>query len=157
MTLKSNLDYRCPQCQRAWLPHVRGLVCPGCGRAVPDGEVTGILAEALESARYNQRLYGRMDVEYWLERSMGDRYLAWGFKALEAARRDGTVGAQQAAVTALMDLDLADMTPVRPHVLDFLAALVERYRAAVAREPDAWEKMPEPEKPFFGRKIIEDA
>lgn len=157
MTIKSQIEYECPGCRREWLPHAKGLACPWCGRPLPDGEETGILAEALESARFNMRLYGRFELEFWIARRLGDRYLEWGFKALQAALGRPDLPARAAALAALMDIDLEEMTPLREHVLDFLAALIEQYRQASARNPADWQKMPEPEKPFFGRKIIDDA
>ena len=48
------------------------------------------------------------------------------------------------------------MTPYRAHILGYLTAVIEGCRKATAANPDDWKKMPEPEKPFFGRKIIED-
>jgi hypothetical protein len=156
MTLKSQIDYQCPQCQLIWLPFKPGLSCPSCGRAVPDAEVTGIVAEALESARFNKRLYGKMEVEFWIARRLGDRYFEWGFKALQLANENKEMSSGQAALGALMDLKLEEMAPYREHVLGFLTALVDAFRADVARRPLEWEKMPEPEKSFFGRKIIDD-
>ena len=157
MTLKSQIDYQCPQCQLAWLPFKPGLSCPSCGRAVPDAEVTGIVAEALESARFNRRLYGKMEVEFWITRRLGDRYLEWGFKALQLAEANQQMPGTQIALAALMDLNLEEMTPHREHVLGFLAHLVDAFREDVSRRPQDWEKMPEPDKPFFGRKIIDDS
>jgi hypothetical protein len=130
--------------------------CPYCKRAVPDSEVTGIVSETLESARYNKRLYGRFELEYWLSRRLGDKYMAWGFKALQMAEIEPQTPAQSIAVAALMDLDLEEMTPYREHIAGFLSALVEAYRVAFKADPKAWEKIPEPEKPFFGRKIIDE-
>lgn len=156
MTIKSQIEYRCPQCQGVWLPYAAGLVCPFCKRALPDSEVTGIIAEALESARYNKQLYGRFDLEYWMARRLGDRYLAWGFKALQAAETNPRTLAINIAIATLMELDLEEMAQQREHIAGFLVALVEAYRQSVAANPKEWEKIPDPEKPFFGRKIIED-
>jgi hypothetical protein len=156
MTLKSQIDYQCPQCQLTWLPFKPGLNCPSCGRAIPDSEVTGIIAEALESARFNKRLYGKMEVEYWITRRLGDRYLEWGFKALQLADVNREMPSSQAALSALMDLNLEEMTPYREHVLGFLVQLVDAFKVDVKQRPLEWEKMPEPEKPFFGRKVIDD-
>ena len=33
---------------------------------------------------------------------------------------------------------------------------IEAYRASIKADPKSWEKIPEPEKPFFGRKIIDE-
>ena len=156
MVLKSQIDYQCPQCQQQWLPYSSGLCCPKCGRTVPDAEVTGILAEALESARYNKRLYGRFELEYWIARRLGDRYLEWGFKALQLAEAQPEAPPEKLALAALLDIDLEDLAPLRAHISGFLSELVMRYRDAVARAPADWEKMPEPEKPFFGRKVLDD-
>jgi hypothetical protein len=156
MTLKSQIDYQCPQCQLAWLPFEKGSACPSCGRVVPDAEVTGIIAEALESARFNKRLYGKMDVEFWITRRLGDRYMEWGFKALSAADANPEMPAKQVALGTLMDLNLEEMAPHRAHVLGFLERFVEAYREQIKARPNDWQKMPEPEKPFFGRKIIDD-
>lgn len=156
MTLKSLSEYSCPQCKLEWLPYQPGLACPSCKRAVPDGEVTGILAEALESARYNKRLYGRIKLEYWIPHRLGDHYLEWGFAALQKAEEQPQSPAQTIAVATLMDIDLGDMALLREHIAQYLEKLIERYRDAIARNPADWVKMPEPEKPFFGRKIIED-
>jgi hypothetical protein len=156
VTLKSQSEYRCPQCSQAWLPFGAGLRCPACAREVPAAEVTAIIAEALESARFNKRLYGRYELEYWTARTLGDRYLAWGFKAIHIAEGHPQMPDAKVALAALMDLDLEELTPLRAHVLQFLEALVAQYRAAIAARPADWEKMPEPDKPFFGRKIIDD-
>jgi hypothetical protein len=156
VTLKSQNDYRCPDCGQAWLPFSVGLQCPQCRRPVPDAEVSNIIPEALESARYNKRLYGRYELEYWTARTLGDRYFGWGFKAIQFAESNPSMSPGQVALAALMDLDLEELTPLRTHVLAFLELLVEHYRAALAANPADWEKMPEPEKPFFGRKIIDD-
>jgi hypothetical protein len=156
VTIKSQIEYHCPNCQGAWLPYAAGLACPYCKRALPDSEVTGIVAEALESARYNKQLYGRFDLEYWMARRLGDKYLAWGFKALQLAEADPQSPARNIAIAALMELDLEEMAAHREHAAGFLAALIEAYRAAIKADPKAWEKIPEPEKPFFGRKTIED-
>ncbi|HYG76943.1 MAG TPA: hypothetical protein VEK08_18200 [Planctomycetota bacterium] len=156
MVLKSQLEYACPKCQCSWLPFAPGLSCPQCGRAVPDAEVTAILTEALEAARFNKRLYGKFELEFWITRFLGDRYLEWGFKALQRAEAQAQTPARVVALAALMDTNLEEFAPYREHVLHFLEALIERYREAVSRAPADWEKMPEPEKPFFGRKIIED-
>lgn len=156
MVLKSQIDYQCPQCGLEWLPHAAGLSCPQCGRAVPDAEVMGILAEALESARFNKRLYGRFELEYWIARRRGDRYLEWGFKALQLAEAQPDAPAGKLALAALMDIDLEELAPLREHAMRFLVDLIGAFRDAVARAPKEWEKMPEPEKPFFGRKMSED-
>ena len=156
MVLKSQIDYVCPQCAREWLPYASGLLCPQCGRAVPDAEVTGIIGEALESAKFNKRLYGHYDLEYWLARRLGDRYLEWGFKALQLAESQPDATAEQLALATLMDIDLEDAAPLREHIMGFLAALIAAFREARGKAPQDWEKMPEPEKPFFGRKIIDD-
>jgi len=156
MVLKSQSDYECPQCKTLWLPYAKGLHCPHCNRSVPDGEVTQILVEALESARFNKRLYGRFDLEFWITRLLGDRYLAWGFKALQVAESQPNTPPRAVALAALMDIDLEECAPMREPILEFLSVLVEKYREAIALAPADWAKMPEPEKPFFGRKIIED-
>lgn len=156
MVLKSQIDYRCPQCSCEWLPHRTGLKCPQCGRAVPDAEVTAILAEALESAKFNKKLYGRFSLEYWLARRLGDRYLEWGFKVLDLAEAQPDAPREKLALAALMDIDLEEMAPLREIIMSFLADLVAAFREAKMKSPQDWEKMPEPEKPFFGRKIIED-
>ena len=156
MVLKSQIDYQCPQCQLAWLPFAPRLNCPNCGRAVPESEVTGILAEALESARFNKRLYGHFALEYWIARRLGDRYLEWGFKTLQLAEAQPAASTDKIAMAALLDIDLEEVSPLRAHVIDFVTPLVTAYRAALARAPEDWEKMPEPEKPFFGRKTIDD-
>lgn len=157
MTLKSQIDYLCPVCQCLWLPYARNLSCPKCGRCLPENEVTCILDEALESARYNKRLYGRFELEIWMTRRLGDRYLEWGFKALQMAEAQPHTSAHNIAIAALMALNLEEMAPFREHVLGFLELLIERCREAIKASPSDWEKMPEPEKPFFGRKIIDDA
>ena len=156
MTLKSQVEYRCPQCHLAWLPYMNGLMCPACQRIVPNEEVTGILGEALESARFNKRLYGRYDLEYWIAHRLGDRYLQWGFKALQIAADNPETIPDKVALAALFELDLEEMAPYRPHLMGFLARLVELFREAVSKNSADWEKMPEPEKPFFGRKIIDE-
>jgi len=156
MTIKSQIEYLCPNCQGTWLPYTTGLLCPYCKRSVADAEVTAILAEALESARYNKRLYGRFDLEFWNTRRLGDKYFAWGFKALQLAEADPQAPAQNIAIAALMDLDLEEMAPHREHVAGFLAALVDAYRASFKADPKSWDRIPEPEKPFFGRKIIDE-
>ena len=115
-----------------------------------------MLTETLESARFNKRLYGKFELEFWLTRRLGDRYFAWAFKALDLAEQNPDLPAERVALAALMELDLEEMTPFREHILGYLAAVVEAFRKALAAAPDDWKKMPEPEKPFFGRKIIED-
>lgn len=155
MTIKSQIDYRCPTCTLEWLPYAKGLQCPKCARPVPDGEVTGIIAEALESAKFNKKLYGKFDVDYWLPRRLGDKYLKWGFTALQAAEGNPETPALNLAIGALMQSDLEEMAPYREHVAAFLAATIEAYREASRANPADWQKMPEPDKPFFGRKTIE--
>ena len=155
MTIKSQIDYRCPVCALEWLPYASGLRCPKCERPVPDGEVTGIIAEALESAKFNKKLYGRFDLEYWLPRRLGDNYLKWGFVALQAAESDPETPAMNVAIGALMQVNLEELAPYREHVAGYLTVLVDGYRAAVKNNPDDWQKMPEPDKPFFGRKTVE--
>ena len=54
-----------------------------------------------------------------------------------------------------MELDLEDLSPCREHVLGYLRAAVNAFRKAAAEKPGDWAKMPEPEKPFFGRKVVE--
>jgi hypothetical protein len=156
MTIKSQSDYRCSKCNQAWLPFEPGLMCPSCAHPASDNEVAGIFIEALESAKFNKRLYGHIELEFWIVHSLGDRYLEWGFKALQLAESQPNMRSEQVALGALMDLDLEELTPLRAHVMAFLKRLVERYREAVTNNPQDWQKMPEPEKPFFGRKIIED-
>ena len=156
MTIKSQIDYRCPDCKLEWLPYAKDLLCPVCQRPVPESEVTAILAEGLESARFNKRLYGRFEVEYWITRRLGDRYLEWGFKALQLAHTNPGIPPEKVAIAALMDLDLEEMTPYREDIQGYLATLVHNFRLESARNPEAWQTMPEPEVPFFGRKIIED-
>src|SRR5437588_49132 len=146
MTIKSQIDYQCPQCQLAWLPYAAGLRCPQCGRKIPDAEVTAILSETLESARFNKRLYGKCDVEYWTARRRGDEYLRWAFKALDLAEQNPETPAEKIALAALMELDLEEMSPYREHVLGYLSAAVDAFRKARAAAPGEWEKMPEPEK-----------
>lgn len=156
MTIKSQIDYACPACQLAWLPCSKNAKCPKCGRLLPDNEATSIVDETLESAKFNKRLYGKFELEFWLTRRLGDRYFAWAFKALDTADSNPAMAASSAALAALMDLDLEEMTPYREHMLDYFSAVIEGYRILAAQNPDDWKKMPEPEKPFFGRKIIED-
>ena len=156
MTIKSQIDYACPACALAWLPFASALACPQCGRPLPDFEATSIVSETLESAKFNKRLYGKFELEFWLTRRLGDRYLAWAFKALDLAEQNPELPAEKAALAALMDLDLEEMTPYREHILGYFTTVVEGYRKAAAQNPDDWKKMPEPEKPFFGRKIIEN-
>ena len=115
-----------------------------------------MLDEALESARYNKRLYGHIELEIWTTRRLGDLYLAWSFKALQRAEAQPQMSAKNISIAALMDLNLEEMAPFREHILEYLETLIERYREAVKFRPADWEKMPEPKKPFFGRKIIED-
>ena len=155
MTIKSQIEYQCPACQLVWLPFAAGLNCPRCGRIVPDSEVTAILFETLESARFNKRLYGKFDVEYWTARRRGDDYLRWAFKAFELAAQNPATPGEKIALGALMELDLEDLSPYREHVLGYLSAAVNAFRKAVAEQPQDWEKMPEPERPFFGRKVFE--
>ena len=145
MVLKSQIDYQCPQCQLAWLPFASGLKCPSCSRAVPDTEVTGIVAETLESARFNKRLYGRYELEYWITRLLGDRYMAWGFKTLQLTEAQPGSTPDKIAMAALLDIDLEELAPHRTHVMAFLTALIIAYHEAIARSPDDWQKMPEPE------------
>ncbi len=156
MVLKSQIEYQCPQCRLAWLPFAPGLKCPNCNRDVPDTEVTGIVAEALESARFNKRLYGHFELEYWIARRLGDRYMEWGFRTLQLAEAQPGSAPDKIAMTALLDIDLEELAPQRTHVMNFLTALITAYREAVERSPEDWQKMPEPEKPFFGRKTIDD-
>ncbi len=138
-----------------WLPYANGLHCPKCGREIPDAEVTAIIAEALESAKFNKKLYGHFDLEYWLPRRLGDNYLKWGFVALQAAESEPDSDSKNLAIGALMQVDLEALAPYREHVAGFLAALIDSYRAAAKSNPADWQKMPEPDKPFFGRKTIE--
>ena len=138
-----------------WLPYVAGLRCPKCSREVPGTEVTAIVAEALESAKFNKKLYGHFDLEYWLPRRLGDNYLKWGFVALQAAESEPASPAMNLAIGVLMQVDLEALAPYREHVAGFLAALIESYRTAAKENPADWQKMPEPDKPFFGRKTIE--
>ena len=156
MTIKSQIDYECPNCQLAWLPYAENLKCPKCGRLLPNGEATAISDETLESAKFNKRLYGKFELEFWLTRRLGDRYFAWAFKALDVAESNPEMSAASAALTAMMDLDLEEMSPYREHMLGYFTAVIEGYRKLAAKNPEDWKKMPEPEKPFFGRKIIED-
>jgi hypothetical protein len=156
MTIKSQIEYRCPACNCAWLPFAAGNACPKCGRATPDSEVTPIISEALESAKFNKKLYGHIDLEFWMARKLGDNYLKWGFTALQAAEQNPKVPAADIAIGALMQVDLEELAPYREHVAAFLTTLIEQYRAAVLANPSDWEKIPDPEKPFFGRKTIED-
>ena len=74
MTIKSQIDYACPDCDFSWLPYARGLNCPKCGRQIPDKEVTEIIQETLDSAKFNKRLYGKFELEFWMTRRLGDRY-----------------------------------------------------------------------------------
>ena len=157
MTIKSQSEYHCPACKREWLPYAPGLSCPFCKSLIPDSDVTRIVAEALESGRFNQRLYGKYDVDYWLVRGLGDKYLQWGFKALQAAEADPVANAHAIAIGAMMQLDLEELSACRDHVAGFLETLIARFREAKKANPSDWEKMPEPEKPFMGRKIIDDA
>jgi len=153
MTIKSQIEYRCPACERAWLPYAPGLACPFCKRAAPDNEVTAILDEALASAQFNQKLYGKIDVEYWMARRLGDSYLKWGFKAIEMARDNPADAARRIAIAALMQVDLEELSDAREHVAGFLETLIERYRESVKTKPADWEKMPEPENPYRGRGL----
>lgn len=153
MTIKSQSQFACPGCGLKWLPHRRGLTCPKCARAVADDEVTAIQQEALESAKFNKRLYGRYALEIWTCRGLGDAYLQWGFAALQKAEAQPEMNAQAIAIGALMDLNLEEMSPYREHVLDFLSALVEEFRRRTAAQPADWQKMPEPENPFRGRGL----
>ena len=155
MTIKSQIDYACPQCQLAWLPFEKSTACPQCGRALPKVEATSIVDQTLESARFNKRLYGKFELEFWLTRRLGDRYFAWAFKALDLAEHNPKLESDKVALATLMELDLEEMSPYREHLLGYLTAAVEGYRLAKAQKPDDWTKMPEPERPFFGRKIIE--
>jgi len=155
MTLKSQSEYHCPQCELEWLPYASGLRCPKCDRSVPENEVTPLIAEALESARFNKRLYGRYELEIWTTRRLGDRYFEWGFKALQLAEPTPETSAPQIALAALMELDLEELAPFRAHIQGYLEALVAAFRQAVKDHPTDWQKIPEPEKPFFGRKIID--
>jgi hypothetical protein len=156
MTIKSQVDYHCPVCNCAWLPFAAGNGCPKCGRVTPETEVTPILNEALESAKFNKKLYGHIDLEFWMARKLGDNYLKWGFTALQTAEANPAAPAGDLAIGALMQVDLEEMAPYRQHVAEFLTALIEQYRAAISANPSDWEKIPDPEKPFFGRKTIED-
>ncbi|HLX60574.1 MAG TPA: hypothetical protein VKX17_04755 [Planctomycetota bacterium] len=155
MTIKSQIEYACPACALAWLPYAPGLSCPKCGRAVPETEVTAIVPETLESAKFNKRLYGKFELEFWLTRRLGDRYFQWAFKALDVAEKISELSAEKAALAAIMELDLEEMTPYREHILGYLTAVVEAWQKARTANPAEWEKIPEPEKPFFGRKIVE--
>lgn len=155
MTIKSQIDFECPDCHLAWLPYAKALRCPKCGREVPEKEVTAILSETLESAQFNKRLYGKFELEFWIARRRGDDYLRWAFKALDLAEQNPGEPAEKIALAALMELDLEDMSPYREHMLGYFAASVAAYRAARAAKPADWEKMPEPERPFFGRRIVE--
>jgi hypothetical protein len=156
MTIKSQIDYHCPACGLAWLPYADALCCPRCGRPVPIGEVTAIVQETLESAKFNKRLYGKYELEYWLDRRIGDLYMKWAFKALDLAEQNPNEPPEQLALAALMSIDLEALAPYREHVHGFLAAAVSAWRAAHRQNPSDWQKIPEPEKPFFGRKIIDD-
>lgn len=155
MTIKSQIDYQCPDCQLAWLPYANGVKCPQCGRAVPTAEITQVIAETLESSQFNKRLYGKFELEFWLARRRGDEYLRWAFKALDMAEQNPSEPAEKIALAALMELDLEDFSAHREHVRGYLSAAVTAFRAAREKDPAGWEKMPEPERPFFGRKVIE--
>lgn len=157
MTIKSDVTFACPACQCAWLPFAAGNPCPRCGRVTPESEVTPILTDALASAKFNKKLYGHIDLEFWLPRKLADNYLKWGFTALQAAEANPETPAAALAIGALMQIDLEEMAPYREHVAAFLTALIEQYRADRTAHPAEWEKIPDPEKPFFGRKTIEDA
>ena len=154
MTIKSQSEYKCPDCQNAWLPYARGLACPFCKRSVPDAEVTPIIDEALESAKFNKRLYGHIDVEYWNARRLGDNYLKWGFTALQAAEENPDASPHALAIGALMSMDLESLSAHRDHVAGFLEALIERFREQKKSNPAEWEKMPEPDKTF--QQIVQD-
>ena len=156
MTIKSQIDYACPECQTAWLPYEKGLSCPNCGRPLPDRESTEVVDETLESARFNKRLYGKFELEFWITRRLGDRYFAWAFKALDLGEQHPELSPNSIAISTLMELDLEEMSPYREHLSGYLARVVERFRKCAAEKPEDWTKMPEPDKPFFGRKIIED-
>jgi hypothetical protein len=156
MTIKSQCEHTCSGCGLKWLPHRRGLSCPKCSRPVADSDVTAILDEALESAKFNVRLYGRFALEIWTCRRLGDSYLQWGFTALEKAAVQPSTAANEIALSALMDLNLEEMSPYREHVLDFLAELVTEYRRRVVESPQDWQKMPEPKNPFRGRSLPEN-
>lgn len=156
MTIKSQIDYACPACQLEWIPYAKTLACPKCGRPLPDNESTSIITETLESAKFNKRLYGIFELEFWLTRRLGDRYFAWAFKALDIAEKTPEMSGESVALTALMELDLEEMSPYREHMLGYFTAVVSGFRSLAAKNPDDWKKLPEPEKPFFGRKIIED-
>ena len=156
MTIKSQSNYICPDCGLEWLPYTEELHCPRCGRVVSAFEVAPILSETLESAQFNKRLYGKIALEFWIPHRLGDHYLEWAFAALDAAEKNPDATAEDVALNTMVSLDLAEMGPYRAHVMGFLTAAIEAYRADVAHNPEKWVKMPEPEKPFFGRKIIED-
>ncbi len=156
MTIKSQIDSACPTCALAWLPYEPGLKCPRCGRSIPDQDSTAIVQETLDSAKFNKRLYGKFELEFWITRRLGDRYFAWAFKALDFAEQNPEMSAEKAALASLMELDLEEMTPYREHMLGYFTAVIEAYRKAAKANPEDWKKIPEPEKPFFGRKIIED-
>src|SRR5204863_3746810 len=145
-TIKSQIDYACPTCAFTWLPYAPGLHCPQCARPVPEKEVTEIIQETLESAKFNKRLYGKFELEFWLARRLGDRYLQWAFKALDLAEKSPELSAEKVALATLLDLDLEEMTPYREHILGYLAASVEAYRKNLAQRPEDWQKNPEPEK-----------
>jgi hypothetical protein len=153
MTIKAQSDYTCPGCGLNWLPHRRELSCPKCSRAVADNEVTAILDEALESAKFNVRLYGIFALEIWTCRGLGDAYLQWGFTALQKAAAQPSANAHEIALSALMDLNLEEMSPYRGHVLNFLTELIIEYRRRTAANPVDWQKIPEPRNPYRGRGL----
>jgi hypothetical protein len=156
MTIKSLSEFLCPACQLPWLPFAPGLSCPRCGQPTDASDVSAIVSETLESARFNKRLYGKIALDFWIPHRLGDRYLEWSFAALDAAERNPASSAEDVAVSALVTLDLEEFGAYRQHVFSFLVAAIEAYRTDVAAHPETWQKLPEPEKPFFGRKIIEE-
>ncbi|MEI6232193.1 MAG: hypothetical protein WCT04_04025 [Planctomycetota bacterium] len=157
MTIKSQIDYACPACHTAWIPYAKGLACPQCERVLPDAESVSFVDQTLESAKFNKRLYGKFELEYWFTRRLGDRYFAWAFKALDLTDASPELSSDSLALATLMELDLEEMSPYRAHLLGYFVSVIDGYRIQRSLKPDEWTKMPEPEKPFFGRKIIEDA
>ena len=90
MTIKSQIDYLCPGCELAWLPHAAGLHCPRCGRAVPEVEVTKIISETLESA---QLIKAILD-DYGKNYSPADLETTQSFLIKSNARAFETAGAK---------------------------------------------------------------